>query len=192
MHLVFSQDRNYPGRFSQRNFGAPESNIRYPPPQERAPAIPKSDIHHSRTMTSLSLKTETPIQQIPNNPLNRLSFHQNRYLSEVNQLPLNGSASQKVDEVIIQGRETNYNFQIPANSNLIPINVHSNKKPRPDKPNSLPVLNCLFAALNEQKKHDEREVSVSASYYCYLKDFDISFIDLKRKYRAHMYCVSLT
>ena len=136
--------------------------MRYPPPNERAPAIPSSEMQHSRTMHSLAHKPGNPgtEQRISNNLVHQLTLHQqHRYQSEgIQRLPLNESISQKVAAAIAQGNGTNCNFDIPLNSQRPPINGNTSKKSRPEKPNSLPVLNCLFAALNKQHKQKDNDV----------------------------------
>ena len=111
-------------------------------------------------MNSLAIKTGN----IPNDLVQHLTFHQNRYQSEAMPLPLNESISQKVAAAIAQGKEANYNIKMPVNSQLPQLNGNSNKKHRPEKPNSLPVLNCLFAALNKQSRQKDNEVSQLKSF----------------------------
>ena len=92
--------------------------------------------------------------------LHQLTLHPNRYhQSEKFQLPLSESISQQVAAAIAQGNETHSkNLKIPANLERASMNGNTNKKPRPEKPNSLPVLNCLFAALNKQNRPKDNEV----------------------------------
>ena len=129
-------------------------------------------MHHSKTMHSFVHKTGNLItskdqQQIPNGLMHQLTLQQNRYQHPEgmhHQLPLNDSISQKVAAAIAQGKKsynTNY-FESSNNAKQQNPSVNgqnTNKKNRPEKPNSLPVLNCLFAALNKQNKHKDNEVS---------------------------------
>ena len=121
-------------------------------------------MQHSRTMNFLGHKLGNPAtateQQISNNLVHQLTLHQqHRYPPQgIQHLPLNESISQKVAAAIAQGNGTNCNFDIPLDSQRPPINGNASKKSRPEKPNSLPVLNCLFAALNKQHKQKDNEV----------------------------------
>lgn len=173
----------------------PKKNIRYPPPNEKAPAIPNaSEMHHSKTMHSLAHKSGNLItpqdqSQIPNGLVHQLTLHQNRHYHPEgihHQLPLNDSISQKVAAAIAQGKKS-YNTSyfessINAKQQNPPINVqHTNKKNRPEKPNSLPVLNCLFAALNKQNRQTNNDVSK----HCFCIEFSISR-DFLRPYCTYL------
>ena len=114
-------------------------------------------------MHSLAHKSN---DEISNNLMHQLTLHQNRYQHQEgmhHQLPLNESISQKVTAAIGQGKKNlNCNqFEHSMNSKQQNSQINgqsANKKNRPEKPNSLPVLNCLFAALNKQNKQKDNEV----------------------------------
>ena len=103
-------------------------------------------MQHSKTMHSLANQVGNPNERIPNDLLYQFTLHQNRIQS--NGMKLDQSISQKVDAVIHsqKGLQTQ-------------LSNEQTKKQKPDKPNSLPVLNCLFAALNKQTKQNGEEVS---------------------------------
>ena len=129
-----------------------------------------SDMHHSKTMHSLATKLEnftSANDQISNNLMHQLTLHQNRYQHHGvmhHQQAVNGSISQKVASASTQGKKSFNSNQLESSMNSRPSNPNmnsqtANKKNRPDKPNSLPVLNCLFAALNKQNKQNDNEVT---------------------------------
>ena len=103
-------------------------------------------MQHSKTMHSLVNQVGNPNERIPNDLLYQFTLHQNRI--QPNGMKLDESISQKVDAVI------------HSQKGLRPHSSHEQtKKQKPEKPNSLPVLNCLFAALNKQTKQNGEEVS---------------------------------
>ena len=127
-------------------------------------------MHHSKTMHSLATKSEnskSANDQISNNLMHQLTLHQNRYQHHGvmhHQQAINESISQKVATAITAGKKNFNSNQLESSMNSRPLNPYinsqtANKKNRPDKPNSLPVLNCLFAALNKQNKQNDNEVT---------------------------------
>ena len=103
-------------------------------------------MQHSKTMHSLVNQLGNPNERIPNDLLRQFTLHQNRI--QPNGMKLEESISQKVDAVIHSEK-----------GGSRPQSSHEQTKKQ--KPNSLPVLNCLFAALNKQTKQNGEEVSLS-------------------------------
>ena len=143
-------------------------------------------MHHSKTMHSLATKLEnftSANDQISNNLMHQLTLHQNRYQHHGGMhhpQAVNESISQKVTSAITQGKKSINSNQLESSMNSRPLNANidsqtANKKNRPDKPNSLPVLNCLFAALNKQNKQNDNEVMKilihTFTYYYIYKTF---------------------
>ena len=121
-------------------------------------------------MHSLATKSEnskSANDRISNNLMHQLTLHQNRYQHHGvmhHQQAINESISQKVATAITAGKKNFNSNQLESSMNSRPLNPYinsqtANKKNRPDKPNSLPVLNCLFAALNKQNKQNDNEVT---------------------------------
>ena len=135
----------------------PNRQMRYPPPHEKAPDIPFSELSQN-----MAFQHSMPFQQQPRcqNGGNAMTLNFPNELLLMQQNQQQNSASENMQlqhsQNIMRAIISNGGIEKGVKYNK----KHQQQHQRPEKPNSLPVLNCLFAALNKQTKEKDNEVTM--------------------------------